>query len=68
MRSPSLHADPPGPPRAGALYAVRFTDVRGQSVTRLFWRVGAADRFAAAVEARGGSATIYRSVGGGWSR
>jgi len=47
---------------------VRFTDLRGQSVTRLFWRVGAADRLAAAVEARGGAATVYRTVVGGWTR
>ena len=68
MRSPSPYADPPGPPRAGALYAIRYVDQRGQTVTVLRHRVGAADRFAAAVEARGGSATVYRTVIGGWTR
>ena len=68
MRSPSPYADPTGPPRAGALYAVRYTDARGQTVTLLRRRVGAAERLAAAVEARGGSAAIYCAVVGGWSR
>lgn len=41
--------------------------MRGQSVTRLFWRLGAAERFRWAVEARGGSAAIYRADVGGWA-
>jgi len=50
------------------LYAIRYVDQRGQTVTVLRHRVGAADRFAAAVEARGGRATVYRAVVGGWAR
>jgi len=45
---------------------VRYTDVRGQSVTRLFWRVGAADRFRGKVMARGGSAIVYATGLGRW--
>lgn len=68
MRSPSPYADPPGPPRDGRLFAVRYRDTRGQSVTRLFWRLGAAERFQLAVEARGGSAAIFRADVGGWAQ
>jgi len=66
MRSPLLSADPPGPPRNGRLFAVRYRDARGQSVTRLFWRLGAAERFRCAVEARGGSAITYATAIGRW--
>ncbi len=66
MRSPLPYADPPGPPRDSRLYAVRYRDTRGQTVTTLYWVRGAAERFAARVEARGGSAAIYRADVGGW--
>ncbi len=68
MRSPSRHEHNPGPPRAGAMFAVRYIDVRGQSVTTLYRRLGAAERFAARVEARGGAAVIYRTAIERWVR
>ena len=66
--APSLHADPQGPPWSGRLYAVRYTDVRGQSVTALYRVRGAAERFAARVADRGGSHVIYRTELERWSR
>lgn len=68
MRSPSRHEQTPGPPRTGALFAVRYIDVRGQSVSALYRRLGAAERFAARVEARGGTAVIYCTTIGRWVR
>ena len=66
MRSPAPYADPPGPPRGGRIYAVRYVDSRGQSVTKLFWRLGSAERFRDAVMARGGTATTYATAIGRW--
>ncbi len=66
MRSPSPYTESPGPPRGRRLYAVRYTDVREQSVTRLFWRLGSAERFRDAVMARGGTATTYATAIGRW--
>ncbi|MBA2768588.1 MAG: hypothetical protein H0U35_05560 [Sporichthyaceae bacterium] len=66
MRSPSLCVGPPGPPKGRRLYAVRYTDVRDQSVTKLFWRLGSAERFRDAVMARGGTATTYATAIGRW--
>lgn len=68
MRSPSLYDHNPPPPPAGGLFAVRYIDVRGQTVTTLFRRRGAAEKFAARVEARGGSAAIYSTTIGRWVR
>ena len=63
-----MYADPPGPPRRGALFGVRYTDVRGESVTTLYRVRGAAERLAARVADRGGTASIYCTEIGRWSR
>lgn len=57
---------PPGPPPLRRLYAVRYTDTRGQSVTTLFWRLGSAERLRDQVIARGGTATTYATALGNW--
>lgn len=59
---------PAGTVRDSRLFAVRYGDTRGQTVTTLYWVRGAAERFAARVEARGGYAAIYRADVGGWAR
>lgn len=59
MRTPSTVAPAPDAPRAGRLYAVRYVDLRGQAVTRLFRFAPAAERFADRVFDRGGSPAVY---------
>jgi len=66
MRSPLLCVGPPGPPKGRRLYAVRYTDARGQTVTTLFWRLGSAERLRDRVMARGGVAITYATEVGAW--
>ncbi len=61
-----LHDDPLGPPRGRRLYAVRYADARGRTVTTLFWRLGPAERLRDRVMARGGTAITYATEVGGW--
>ena len=56
-----------GPPRRGKLFAVRFVDHHDRVGSRLFRRRSSAERFAAHVEARGGTAAVFWSRIGAWS-
>ena len=58
----------PGPPRRGRLFATRFVDRHGRVGSRLFRRRSSAERFAAQVEARGGTAAVFWSRIGAWSK
>ena len=50
---------PPQPPRNADLYVVVYVGERGHQLTTLFRLGNAAQRFAAEVEARGGTVAVY---------
>jgi len=66
MRNPHPFLEPVRPPIGGALFAVRYVDLRGQHVTTLYRRRCSAERLAREVEARGGSAVLWATSLGDW--
>ena len=58
----------PGPPRRGRLFATRYVDHHGRTGSVLFRRRSSAERYAAHVDARGGTAAVYQSQLGSWSK
>lgn len=57
-RSPGPQS-PPRPPRNGPLYAVRYVDHAGQTVTQTYARRASADRQAALIAGQGGSPEVW---------
>ncbi len=66
MRRPCPISEAPGSPRGGSLYAVRYCDAAGRSVTELFRTRPAADRYAELITDRGGAPAVYRTLLHGW--
>jgi len=66
MRSPHRDLVPVGPPASGQLYAVRYVDRRGQTVTTMYRRRCSAERLVCAVENRGGAAVLWVTTLGDW--
>ena len=66
MRTPSAYLAPVGPPPGGLLFAVKYINFRGQTVTSLYRRRASAQALARKVEARGGTAALWVAELGDW--
>jgi len=63
----TAHPSEVGPPLRGRLFATRFVDHHGRTGSVLSRRRSTAERHAAKITARGGTASIYHSELGRWS-
>jgi len=66
VRTPHRSLGPVGPPPGGLVFAVKYINFRGQTVTTLYRRRASAQALARRVEDRGGTAALWVTRLGTW--
>jgi hypothetical protein len=64
---PRPDAGPATPPRSGKVYQVRYLDRQGVTVSTVYRKRWAAERFAAQIRARGGTPTTWVATVDQWA-